>query len=68
MEAHTATFFGQVFEQILEYMIEYEGKNDWCREEGLMTGKFDGKTKMQQRMLENEKKGKKFSVVQPRLR
>lgn len=36
----------------------------WCREEGFMTGKFDGKTEMQQRMLENEKKGKKFSVVE----
>lgn len=37
-------------------MIEYEGMNDWCREEGFMTGKFDGKNDMQQRMLENGKR------------
>ena len=46
-------------------MIEYESHmNDWCQEEGFMTGKFDGKTEMQQRMLENEKKEKKFSAVE----
>lgn len=39
-------------------MREYEGMNDWCREEGFMTGKYDGETDMQQRMLENEKRKK----------
>lgn len=39
-------------------MIKYEGMNDWCREEGFMTGKFDGKNDMQQRVLENGKRKK----------
>lgn len=44
--------------------------NDWCREEGFMTGKFDGKDDMQQRMLENGKVSRwcRLSPVQPRLR